>query len=157
MEIRARLAEVPALREELAQIEGQMNAARNILGISESARPPKPKSRHGFTNGKRGRSIQQGSSVWWAIKVLQMAGRPLHIRDILTRIALESGLEFKEATVVSNLSRYVTHGDTFNRPFPNVFGLINFPEDEDTEEFWAGNHEPQSSPKSEVEEPDSGE
>ena len=35
----------------------------------------------------------------------------------------------KKATLVSNLSRYVRYGDTFNRPAPNVFGLIDFSRD----------------------------
>ena len=55
-----------------------------------------------------------------------MAGKPMHIDQLIERIDQESGLSFQRATVVSNLSRYVKHHDTFTRPAPNTYGLIEF-------------------------------
>jgi hypothetical protein len=113
---------------ELTAIENRMSEALAILRGDDHA-PPKPKSRHGFVGGKRAKPIQQGSSVWWTAKVLYLTGQPLHIDKLLARIKAESGENFKKGTVVSNLSRYVRYEDTFNRPAPNVFGLIDFNRD----------------------------
>lgn len=111
-------------RIRLAWLEMQLNRARAFL--QGDALIDKPKSRHGFVGGKRAKPIQDGSSVWWTAKVLYFAQQPMHIDRILERIKGDSGLTFQKATVVSNLSRYVKYGDTFTRPAPNVFGLIDF-------------------------------
>jgi hypothetical protein len=110
----------------LASIERRLKDALAVLHGDE---PQKPKSRHGFVGGKRAKPIQHGSSVWWTAKVLYLIGKPTHISKLLERITAESGETFKKNTLVSNLSRYVRYGDTFNRPAPNVFGLIDFERD----------------------------
>lgn len=117
-----RLAE---LKEELATLEVELRDAKAIL----SGRPDvatKPKSRHGFTNGRRARPIQHGSSVWWAEKVLDNLGENLPIDELLSMIEAQSGQRVKKNTLVSNLSRYVKFNDTFTRPAPSVFGLVKF-------------------------------
>jgi hypothetical protein len=111
---------------QLKLIELRLGEAMAVLRGDE---PVKPKSRHGFVGGKRAKPIQQGSSVWWTAKVLYLLGKPTHINKLLERIKAESGEVFKKNTLVSNLSRYVRYGDTFNRPAPNVFGLIDFDRD----------------------------
>lgn len=113
---------------ELAAIENRLREAFGILS-GEAVTPTKPKSRHGFIGGKRARPIQHGSSVWWSAKALYLIGKPLHIKKLIDRIKQESGETFKQATLVSNLTRYVRYGDTFNRPAPNTFGLIDFSQD----------------------------
>lgn len=120
-----------AKREELLMLEQQIREALGILRGDDAAADvlQKPQSRHGFTDGRRERPIQEGSSVWWTAKVLFRVGQPLHIDRILERIEQDSGYRFKKNTVVSNLSRYVRYGDTFIRPEPNVFGLVDFSED----------------------------
>jgi hypothetical protein len=64
-------------------------------------------------------------------KVLFLHGKPMHVDVLRQQIQKESGADEapKKNTLVSNLSRYVRYGDTFNRPAPNTFGLINFSRD----------------------------
>ncbi|MGE4057052.1 MAG: hypothetical protein AB7F99_19885 [Vicinamibacterales bacterium] len=136
MELRRELADYEAKRQELNKLESELRMITAVLqghtaGLIFNS---KPKSRHGFVGGKRAKPIQKGSSVWWSAKVLFNQGKPMHINEILKRIARESGETFKKPTVVSNLSRYVKYGDTFNRPMPNVFGLIDFTKDPDPSE-----------------------
>jgi hypothetical protein len=120
------------LRDELAEIERELRDAKAILtGRSIVPDTERPKSRHGFTGGKRAKPIQEGSSVWWTQKVLTDAGAPMHIDAIITHIKERGGPVVQKATLASNLSRYVTHGDTFDRPGPNVFGLIQASEPEE--------------------------
>jgi hypothetical protein len=123
-------------RRELAKLQAELREVIAVLnGESGSGVvAAKPKSRHGFVGGKRAKPIQRGSSVWWTAKVLFMIGQPMHITKILERIAKESGTTFEKNTVVSNLSRYVKYADTFNRPAPNTFGLIDFTKDLDPQE-----------------------
>jgi hypothetical protein len=123
---RQRLAEIlreaDSLRSELQQIE---KAAKLDGTVQISA---KPKSRHGFTGGKRSRPIQPGSSVDRALLCLQAIGEPLtadQIVDIVNKSA-PSLPRVKKDTLVSNLTRYVQHGDTFTRPAPNTYGLVEF-------------------------------
>jgi hypothetical protein len=135
-DLRRDLVQIDAQRAEkaaeLATIENRMREAFGILsGQAEPA--AKAKSRHGFVGGKRSRPIQHGSSVWWSAKVLHMLGKPLHIKTLISWISKESGEEFKPATLVSNLTRYVRYGDTFTRPAPNTFGLIDFSLDIDAQ------------------------
>jgi len=121
-----RLAE---LKEEVATLEAELRDARAILsGRSPDPIASKPKSRHGFTNGRRARPIQQGSSVWWAERVLDLRGEAMSLDDLLDEIERHSGQKVKKNTLVSNLSRYVKYHDTFNRPAPSVFGLVKFAE-----------------------------
>jgi hypothetical protein len=124
--LRKELRDIEPKRQRLAAIETRLREAAAILKGEPIA---KPKSRHGFVGGKRAKPIQHGSSVWWTAKVLHMLGRPTHITQLLPRINRESGESFKASTLVSNLSRYVKFGDTFERPAPNTFGLIDFTKD----------------------------
>jgi hypothetical protein len=130
--LRRELAGTEKKRARLAWLDLQMNRARAFL--QGDALIDKPKSRHGFVGGRRAKPIQQGSSVWWTAKMLYQSQQPMHIDRILPRVQEQSGLKFKKATVVSNLSRYVKYGDTFNRPAPNVYGLIDFSQNPDPTE-----------------------
>jgi hypothetical protein len=119
------------LREELAQLEAELRDAKAILSGREPAQPSllagdKPKSRHGFVGGKRSKPIQQGSSVFLAEQILQERGEPMPIDSILDAIYHLTGQRVLKSTLVSNLSRYVKHGDTFTRPAPSVYGLTAF-------------------------------
>jgi hypothetical protein len=124
--------QVAILQAELRQIE---SATKGRPITIERFVPGKtrPKSRHGFTNGKRARPIQPGSSVAWTRKVLSEAQKPLTVEQVIARIAAEGGPDVKKPTLVSNLSRYVQHHDTFRRVAPNTYGLIS-PEDSENKE-----------------------
>jgi hypothetical protein len=128
--IRERQSRIDELRRELAQLEAEMREARLLFrGQGRIPRAPrhgpKPRSRHGFTNGRRAKPIQPNSSVDWTERILRAAGEPLHLDTIIARVKKAGGPIIKKATLASNLSRYVTHGDTFTRPAPNTFALVD--------------------------------
>ena len=126
-EKRERLAQLQrdadALRAELRQIEAA------VTGRTDRTHPEKPKakSRHGFTGGKRAKPIQEGSSVGRTLALLRQVGRPMSADDILTALNAQGHPgQVQKPTLVSNLSRYVQHHDTFTRPAPNTYGLTEF-------------------------------
>jgi hypothetical protein len=127
--LRRKQQRATVLRAELAEIEAELRDARAILsGRVETVVVPEqqPKSRHGFTRGKRAKPIQEGSSVWWARQLLQQAGHELVVDELLAQINDLSPTKVQKPTLVSNLSRYVKHGDTFTRPAPSTYGLIEW-------------------------------
>jgi hypothetical protein len=129
-ELRGEISALDAKRAKKAAKLGVIEKRlKDALAILHGEQPEKPKSRHGFVGGKRAKPIQYGSSVWWTAKVLFLVGKPMHVSKLLERITQESGETFLKNTLVSNLSRYVRYGDTFNRPAPNTFGLIDFDRD----------------------------
>jgi hypothetical protein len=65
-------------------------------------------------------------SVDWALRILREIQTPLPAEALIDLIAKRGGPEIKKPTLVSNLSRYVQHGDTFTRPAPNTYGLVEF-------------------------------
>jgi hypothetical protein len=67
--------------------------------------------------------------VWWTQIVLDAAEAPLHIDEILRQVNENSDEKVLKNTLVSNLSRYVKHGDTFTRPAPSTFGLTKWDEE----------------------------
>lgn len=127
--LRRKQQRVTELEQELAELKAELRDARAILsGRPNEPELPllRPRSRHGFTGGKRAKPIQQGSSVWWTVQVLRDTGAPMHIDNIITTIFERSGETVKKATLVSNLSRYIAHNDTFVRPEPSVYGLLDY-------------------------------
>ena len=136
--LREKQARASRLRAELEALEAELRDAKAILSGKVDATTDitiRPKSRHGFTGGKRAKPIQKDSSVWWTRRVLKTERTPLHLDHIITRIEALGGPKVAKATLASNLSRYVTHGDTFTRTGPNVFGLIDYDQPEDVIEL----------------------
>ena len=76
---------------------------------------------------KRKRPIQESSTVGWARRVLRTAKRPMHVDELIKMIEQMAGRQVSKATLVSNLSRYVNQNDTFRRPQPNTYELIDVP------------------------------
>ena len=76
--------------------------------------------------GKRSRPIQNNSSVDWTLRTLRANGRPMRTDDILRAIVAQGGPMIQKSTLVSNLSRYVKHHDTFDRPAPDTYGLVEW-------------------------------
>lgn len=120
--LRYKRQRLTALREEIAALTAEANAlseelaeALNIVG--------KP-GRVWHYGRRRSRPFQHGSSVWWAIQVLFEAQAPLVVDELIARIEARAGRSIQKTTLVSNLSRYVSHRDTFTRVAPSTFGLI---------------------------------
>ena len=55
--------------------------------------------------------------------VLQRAGKPLHVSDIIERVEKLHGFKLERESIVSTLVKKVNRGDRFVRTDKNVFGL----------------------------------
>ncbi len=63
------------------------------------------------------------SQVDMAYDILQRAGSPLHISELLKRIEAQFGLRVDRESLVSSLTKKVARGDRFLRTRPNTFGV----------------------------------
>lgn len=114
--IREKQQRIVALKREILTLEGELREAKAILN-------QKPKHETTRINVRK-RPIRPKSSVWWTQRVLQHAGKPLHIDEIVKRVEEFSGQSTRKSTLVSNLSRYVRMADTFARFEEGTYGLI---------------------------------
>lgn len=69
----------------------------------------------------RGKSRSQMKIVY---DVLQAAGKPLHVMDIVAQARKEFNVELQRESIVSALTKKVTAGRTFKRVAPNTFAII---------------------------------
>jgi hypothetical protein len=63
------------------------------------------------------------SQVDMAYDVLRKADRPLHIADLLERMHAAFGVRVDRDSLVSSLTKKISHGDRFIRTERNTFGL----------------------------------
>lgn len=90
-------------------LEAQLRAVRRLRkGSSES---PKERSR------------ESRSQVDLVEDILLRAGVPLHITEILAKIAQLHGVKLDRESVVSALTKKIRRGERFERSGPNVFAL----------------------------------
>jgi type II secretory pathway component PulJ len=115
--IREKQQRIVALRREILALEGELREAKAILN-------QKPKHETSKITLRK-RPIRPQSSVWWAQRVLQHAGKPIHIDELLRRVEELSGHTTRKSTLVSNLSRYVRMGDTFVRIEEGTYALAD--------------------------------
>jgi hypothetical protein len=90
-------------------LEAQLRAIKRLrTGEVEKRRMPSPQG------------ISQVSMVH---DVLQEAGKPLHISEIIDRVEKVHGRRLERESVVSALVKKVRRGDRFVRTGKNIFGL----------------------------------
>ena len=117
--IREIQAEIQRHQREIKRLNGQLDDARTALsGEPESVRIPIADTRR--------RPIRKTSSVGYTLNVLRDRANSMGVDRIIARIHERFGVEVAKPTLVSSLSRYVRNGDTFTRPEPGVYGLIEF-------------------------------
>lgn len=133
--IRRKQQRIVALREEIASLQAELKEARAILSGKRSesdAAPEKPRVVPHRTptartlRGTRTRAIKEGSTVWWARHLLQHWKHDEDIDKLIAEIERATSKKVSKPTVVSNLSRYVKREDTFTRPAPSRYGLIDY-------------------------------
>jgi hypothetical protein len=92
-----------------ASLDAQLRAVRRLRHGEPSTGTPRP--RKGL------------SQVDMAHDVLKKARGPLHVSDILSRIAAQFHATVDRESLVSSLTKKVARGDRFVRPDKNTFGL----------------------------------
>jgi HB1, ASXL, restriction endonuclease HTH domain len=68
------------------------------------------------------------SHVDMVYDILQSAGRPLHISEILKRVAKHHGVALDRESIVSALAKRMARKDRFVRTGPNTFSLLPYAE-----------------------------
>jgi len=63
------------------------------------------------------------SQVDMAYDVLKKAHTPLHVSELLKQIQSVFGVRVDRDSLVSSLTKKISHGDRFLRTEPNTFGL----------------------------------
>jgi hypothetical protein len=58
-----------------------------------------------------------------AYDAIKMAGRPLHVTDLLAAMGRQP-TRGERSAVSGTLAAYVRRGEVFTRPAPNTFGLL---------------------------------
>lgn len=92
-------------------LEAQLRAVRRLQGSGRAAEGSK---------GKESRS-----QVDLVFDILNAAGQPLHISEIIERVRKRHNVLLERESIVSALTKKVQRGDRFTRPDPNVFGLLS--------------------------------
>ena len=103
-------------RSEIDRLNGELDEARQALS-GDLVSPP-----------TRSRPIRKTSSVGHAVEVLRDLGQDMDADPLVATINERFGSTVTKTTLVSSLSRYVRAGDTFTRPRPGAYGLIEFKE-----------------------------
>jgi hypothetical protein len=93
-----------------ASLEAQLRAVRRLKSGEER---PRAKT------GPKGLS-----QVDMAFDILQRARTPLHVNEIIERVAQRHGQRVDRESLVSSLAKKVQRGDRFVRTDKNVFGLL---------------------------------
>lgn len=92
-----------------ASLDAQLRAVRRLRQGDKPEAKPSRKSRL--------------SQVDMAYDVLKRIGAPLHITDLLERIHSAFSVRVDRDSLVSSLTKKVSHGDRFVRTERNTFGL----------------------------------
>lgn len=91
-----------------ASLQAQLNAIKRLRsGASDKPRAPR----------------KRASQIGLVYDVLQRAGKPLHISDIIERVEKASGIKLDRESIVSTLVKKINRGDSFVRTDKNVFAL----------------------------------
>jgi hypothetical protein len=89
-------------------LEAQLRAVRRLQGSERRAAGSKSKSQ-----------------VDLVFDILNTAGQPLHISEIIERVRKRHNVRLDRESIVSALTKKMQRGDRFTRPDPNVFGLLS--------------------------------
>ena len=92
-------------------LRAQLNTIRQLRKASGLAEPQEPKEK----------SMSQMDIVF---NILIIAGRPMHIQDILAAIEKRFGKKLDRESLVSALAKRVIRKDRFMKTAPNTFALI---------------------------------
>ena len=92
-----------------ASLDAQLRAVRRL--------------RQGENSEEKRSKRSRLSQVDMAYDVLRKADKPLHISDLLDRIHSAYGIRVDRDSLVSSLTKKISHGDRFVRSERNTFAL----------------------------------
>jgi hypothetical protein len=125
--LKAKRQELAALEQESAAIERQKTVIQSFIqGMEEAMRLAERSSpASAAARADSSRALRKGSMPARAYPVLKTAGRELYLTDLLAAMGLPLIPKNKRG-LAGSLSAYARRGDTFTRPKPNTFGLVEW-------------------------------
>ena len=110
-------------RSEMVGFEKQLGEARVYIQALEDTLKLLPReSDEGFDAAK---VLRTGSAVAQAKDVLQRAGHPLHVIDLLKAMGRDDTRNNRTG-LSGSISAYVRRREIFTRTAPNTYGLVDF-------------------------------
>jgi hypothetical protein len=101
-----------------------MNDIQHYLEIRKELAEAELKVINRHLKGTKPGTQKGTSNIDTVEQVLRLAGRPLHISQIIDSARKDLGVNLKRDSVVSNLVKKIRSGQTFVRTAPNTFGLM---------------------------------
>ena len=119
MHIREQLQRlVDRKQEEIKVLELQLEKAKAYLQAMQDSMRVIPRE-----SGQGDVVLRPGTALARARDILRVAGKPLHITEILKALGQPTDKKHR-LSLSRSLSSYVRNAQIFNRPAPNTFGLI---------------------------------
>jgi ABC-type transport system substrate-binding protein len=118
-------------QKEITELEGQLREARVLLQAYQEFLRHLPVDESG--GAKAEATLRPGTDLYKAKELLEKAGHPLYITDLLVGIGKEVTKE-NRVSLSGNLSWYVRKGLFFTRTAPNTFGLIGMKEEKEDQD-----------------------
>jgi hypothetical protein len=109
-------------RAEIHALEGKLKEAEIYVQALEDTLKMLPHDGDDATEVSTETLLREGSNIARAREVLQNAGRPLHILEMLSAMGKPTDKD-NRAALAGSLGAYVRRGEIFTRPAPNTFGL----------------------------------
>lgn len=75
--------------------------------------------------------LRTGSKIFKTMELLKHEGKPMHVADILRGLGVDP-TKRERVSLSGSLGAYVRRHEIFDRPAPNVFGLIGMRLEEDS-------------------------
>jgi hypothetical protein len=119
-EVKRKAIALAKARAAVAKLEAEIDQIRDALAGVPPGSPVRLMRRE--TTPARPAPYIITSSVGLTADLLRETGKPMHVNDIISRLA-ERGHRVNPATLVGNLSRHIKAGKTFDRHGPGVYGL----------------------------------
>lgn len=109
--------------QEIKELERQADMARAYLQAIQDSIKALPKESIPQADEDAISDLRSGSLLARARDAIQKNGAPMHISQILAAIGVENTKNAR-VSLVGSLGSYVRKGQVFNRPGPNIFGLL---------------------------------
>ena len=106
------------IRDDLIEVLEAVSKAQ-LLTLRRLRRSARPEVRPGETA-----PVKSISHIQMVYDILRDAGRPLHIAEIMTRVAQRHRVSLDRESIVSALAKRVARKDRFARTGPNTFSLL---------------------------------
>ncbi len=118
--------------EEIQEYETKIKEARVYVQALQDAIKFLPKE--DSEKSPEAYMLRPGSSMSKTYEILQKAGKPMHINDILNGIGKDTSKK-ERTSLAGSLANYARQKRIFTRTAPNTFGLISNEAEEPPEDF----------------------